>query len=164
MSLMCDVLLDDSRWSHRFDVEALVTKAVQEAVEVTKPEVHAAAEVSFTFADDARVRELNLKWRDKDAPTNVLSFPASQATDLTMAPLLGDVILAYETIEREAADEGKPFAHHATHMIVHGFLHLIGYDHTSDAEASEMENFESEILGRLGIPDPWAGDEDEGKA
>jgi probable rRNA maturation factor len=164
MSLMCDVLLDDSRWSERLNLETLVNQAVQKAVEVTTPKLHPAAEVSFTFADDARIRELNLEWRDKDAPTNVLSFPASQAADLTKAPLLGDIILAYETIEREAAEEGKPFAHHATHMIVHGFLHLIGYDHMNDAEAAEMENFESEILGRLGIPDPWAGDEDEGKA
>jgi probable rRNA maturation factor len=158
MSVVCDVLLDDPRWRERLDVEALVNAAVQKAIEVTGVALHEAAEASFTFADDDRVQQLNEQWRQKAAPTNVLSFSASNGVALDKAPLLGDVVLAYETIEREAADEGKPFSHHTAHMIVHGFLHLIGYDHQSDTEAAAMEGIESTVLLGLGIPDPWADD------
>lgn len=164
MSLTCDILLDDPRWRDRLDAEELVNKVVLKIIEVTNTTLYAQAEASFMFSDDNRIRKLNAEWRKKDAPTNVLSFPASHGDDLSEAPLLGDVVLAYETIDREAADEGKPFSHHAAHMIAHGFLHLIGFDHESDVDAIEMENVESRILMDLGMPDPWAGDDEAKEA
>lgn len=119
-------------------------------------------ELSFVLADDAAVRVLNRDWRGKDAPTNVLSFAALDDEDAPVvdgAPLLlGDVILAYETCAAEARDQGKPLADHFSHLIVHGTLHLLGYDHMDEDEAAEMEGLETTLLAALGIPDPY-GDE-----
>jgi probable rRNA maturation factor len=113
-------------------------------------------ELSVLFTDDAGIAELNGQWRDKPKPTNVLSFPAFDvAPGETLPPVLGDIVLAYETISREANLEGKPFDHHLTHLVVHGLLHLIGYDHESDMEAEEMEACETRILARLDIADPY---------
>jgi probable rRNA maturation factor len=115
------------------------------------------AEVSLLFADDARIAELNSAWRGKEGPTNVLSFPAGFASDSgDGAMVLGDIALACETVRREAAIENKPFDHHLSHLIVHGFLHLCGYDHLNDEEAEEMEDLEIGALSRLDIPDPYA--------
>jgi probable rRNA maturation factor len=113
------------------------------------------AEVSVMLSDDARVREVNRAWRKMDKPTNVLSFPAAEADKISSSPFLGDVILAFETVEREAADEDKPFADHVAHLMVHGFLHLIGYDHETDQEAERMEALETRALAELGIADPY---------
>lgn len=113
------------------------------------------AEVSVLFADDALVRDLNARWRGQDKPTNVLSFPA--APENAPGPrMLGDIVLAYETVAREAHEAGKPLDHHAAHLLVHGFLHLLGYDHETDAEAAIMEAREVRILQTLDIPDPYA--------
>ena len=158
MSVVCDILFEDSRWGERVDAEKLVHEVVAKVIEVTRRDVHPDAEASFIFANDERIKSLNAQWRNKDAPTNVLSFPTSVGSELHKAPLLGDVILAYETIERESIDEEKPFAHHAAHMMVHGFLHLVGFDHQNDTEAAAMELIESEVLLKLGLPDPWADD------
>jgi probable rRNA maturation factor len=114
-------------------------------------------EISLLFADDARVQPLNRDWRAMDKPTNVLSFPSvglKPGSDLP--PVLGDIVLAYETVAREAADEGKPFDHHVSHLLIHGFLHLLGYDHQTEAEALDMEAIETRILASLAIPDPYA--------
>jgi probable rRNA maturation factor len=120
-------------------------------------------EVSLLLADDAAVRALNAAWRGQDRPTNVLSFPGLevQAGALTGALpagplLLGDVALALETVRREALEQGKPLADHTTHLIVHGVLHLLGYDHGEPAEALVMEDLERAILAGLGIGDPYA--------
>ncbi|KIZ39760.1 rRNA maturation RNase YbeY, partial [Rhodopseudomonas palustris] len=103
---------------------------------------------------------LNANWRGIDKPTNVLSFPALQppgGIEPDDAPrMLGDIAIAYETVRREADDEGKPFVNHLSHLAVHGFLHLVGYDHESEAEAEAMEDVERQILAGLGIPDPYA--------
>ena len=107
--------------------------------------------LSVLLADDEAVRELNREWRRKDQPTNVLSFPAPA----TAAPHLGDVALAYETCAREAAEQGKALADHLTHLVAHGVLHLLGWDHQTDAEADQMEALERDILARLGVPDPY---------
>jgi len=105
------------------------------------------------LTDDSAIRVLNRKWRGIDAPTNVLSFPAEIPPG---APaLLGDIVLAYETVAREARRDGKPFAHHVAHLAVHGFLHLCGYDHERDSDAGIMEQLERTILRRLDIPDPY---------
>lgn len=113
-------------------------------------------EVGVLLADDARVRGLNRGWRGKDAPTNVLAFPAEgHAPPGGAAPaLLGDVVVALETARGEAEAEGKPLADHLAHLLVHGTLHLLGFDHGADAEADAMEAREAEILAGLGVADP----------
>ena len=115
----------------------------------------AEPEVSLVFADDARIRGLNRQYRGKDRPTNVLSFPAASLGSGRLGPPLGDIVLARETIAAEATAEGLDFADHLTHLIIHGFLHLVGYDHETDDEAAVMEQLETAILGRLGIADPY---------
>jgi probable rRNA maturation factor len=107
------------------------------------------------LADDARIRELNRRWRGQDKPTNVLSFPAPEGPP-DDARFLGDIVLAFETVEQEARAEGKPLEHHLAHLAVHGALHLLGYDHERDSDADAMEQRERLILARLGIPDPYA--------
>ena len=104
------------------------------------------------LTDDATVRDLNARFRAKDTPTNVLSFPAPPNPDNH----LGDIALAYETCAAEALAQHKPLAHHLQHLVAHGVLHLIGYDHQTDAEADAMEALERRILGGLGVPDPYA--------
>ncbi len=114
-------------------------------------------EICLVFTNDAEVRGLNKSWRGKDGPTNVLSFPAPPERSETGPddPVLGDVVFARETIAREAQDQGKPFRNHVSHLIVHGVLHLLGYDHQSGHEAGQMEDLERKILARLDIADPW---------
>ena len=114
-----------------------------------------AAELSIVLGDDAMMRALNRRWRGQDAPTNVLSFPALGAVPLGAPRLLGDVVLAFETVTAEAEAQGKPLADHLRHLIVHGVLHLIGFDHAVAAEAERMEALEASVLARLGIPDPY---------
>jgi len=133
--------------------EETVARAIAEATRDLPHEI-AGAELSIVLTDDDAIRKINAQWRGKDAPTNVLSFPAAPVQG---APrLLGDIVIAFETTTREAKDEGKPFAHHLSHLAVHGFLHLLGYDHESDAQADDMERLERDILARLGVPDPYA--------
>ena len=105
------------------------------------------------------MRALNARWRGLDQPTNVLSFPAAAPAGIAKARLLGDVVLAFETMAREAADEGKPLADHYRHLVAHGFLHLLGFDHDSEADAERMEAIETRILARLGVADPYRVDE-----
>jgi len=109
------------------------------------------------LSDDSAVQALNRDWRGKNAPTNVLSFPAAAPGKARAAsPYIGDIVIAYRTVEREAVAEGKPFNHHLAHLTVHGFLHLLGYDHENDRDAKKMELLERKILKRLAIPDPYA--------
>lgn len=127
----------------------------------------ALLEISLVLADNAFIRELNRDYRGKDTPTNVLSFPALDARDIkrlrqpaatSAAPRdlpLGDIVLALETVESEAEAAGKSIKDHYYHLIVHGLLHLIGYDHIEDAEAAEMERLETAILASMGIIDPY---------
>jgi probable rRNA maturation factor len=115
------------------------------------------SEVSLLFADDETIRGINAEWRGKDKPTNVLSFPAFPLRPgMAPKPLLGDIVLAFETVAREAQAEGKPFSNHLSHLIAHGLLHLFGHDHETDDEAEVMEQLERRILARLAIPDPYA--------
>jgi len=110
-------------------------------------------ELSVTLADDAAVHALNRRWRGRDAPTNVLSFASGER------PLLGDVVLAYETVAREAAEQGKSLADHLAHLVTHGVLHLLGFDHEVEHEAEAMEALERRVLAGIGIADPYR-DED----
>ncbi|MCD2174502.1 rRNA maturation RNase YbeY [Rhizobium sp. C4] len=117
-------------------------------------------ELSLLFTNDASIREINAEWREQDKPTNVLSFPAYPLEPGGMpGPMLGDIIFAYETVAREAAELEKPFEAHLSHLLVHGFLHLFGYDHMNDEEATIMEGLETRILLGLGLSDPYAGTE-----
>lgn len=117
------------------------------------------ADLVVLFADDDELQRLNREWRAIDKPTNVLSFPAGEDVGadagITMPMMLGDIALAYETILREAGDQGKTLENHAAHMIVHGVLHLMGLDHVDDEEAEQMEAAERRALARLGIEDPY---------
>jgi probable rRNA maturation factor len=115
-----------------------------------------APELSILFTDDAAIRELNREWRGKDRATNVLSFPAGPlAPGAAPGPLLGDLALSAETIAAEARAMGIEFEAHLAHLLVHGFLHLLGYDHLEEAEAEEMEGLETRILATLGLSDPY---------
>jgi probable rRNA maturation factor len=113
-------------------------------------------ELSLCLADDAQMRALNLRWRGIDKPTNVLSFPPATPGHFRDAPTLGDIALAYETLARESNELGAPLADHYRHLLAHGFLHLIGYDHETDEEAERMEALETRIMARLGAADPYA--------
>jgi probable rRNA maturation factor len=144
------------------DWEALAERAVQAAGEAEPPLANARLIVSLLFTSDAEVHVLNREWRDRDKPTNVLSFPMLERAELgELAPdgppvMLGDIALAYETCAREAGEKSIALEHHAAHLIVHGLLHLAGHDHVdSEAQAEEMEALETAILAKLGIADPY---------
>jgi probable rRNA maturation factor len=112
--------------------------------------------LTVALADDATLRTLNHRYRGKDTPTNVLSFPTPAKAGAAAAGYKGDVVIAEETVLAEAADAGRPPLHHMTHLVVHGVLHLLGYDHETDADAARMEVLETEILAGLAISDPYA--------
>ncbi len=114
-------------------------------------------EVSVLFTDDAHIAALNQRWRDKSGPTNVLSFPtAGRQSHPEEAAQLGDIVLGFETVTKEAAEAGLTLADHITHLLVHGLLHLLGYDHEEEQAAEAMEALETEILATLGIANPYA--------
>jgi probable rRNA maturation factor len=146
-----DIAVESSRWAAFPAIEA----AVRHAIEAALAETDADAEVSVMLADDAKIRELNRVWLGKDKPTNVLSFPAPDAQQ-GAARFLGDIVLAFETVEREAAEESKSLEHHAAHLVVHGALHLLGYDHEVYSDGDRMEDRVRVVLARLGIADPYA--------
>lgn len=120
----------------------------------------ADSEMTIRLVDETEGRELNLTYRHKDYATNVLSFPADVPDDLLDIPLLGDLVICVPVVEREAAEQGKALDAHWAHLVMHGCLHLLGYDHIDDDEAEEMEALERELLAQLGHPDPYAADED----
>jgi len=154
-----EVLVVADCWQAEAGAEAVIQRAVAAAAEIVDADV-GEAELAVMLTDDAGIRTLNLNWRGIDKPTNVLSFPALPPTGAggpDDAPrMLGDIAIAYQTTRKEADDEQKPFDHHLSHLAVHGFLHLIGYDHEKDDDAEAMEGLETEILAQLGIPDPYA--------
>ncbi len=143
------------------DAPAVVERAARAAL--AGAQASGCLEVSFLLANDARVRRLNRDFRGQDRPTNVLSFPAEDRALMTApdesgtgARLLGDVVLAFETLEREAAAQSKPLSDHLSHLTVHGVLHLLGHDHGAAPEADRMERLEAAVLAGLGIADPYA--------
>lgn len=157
------VSVEDDGWGDEAllqDVGSRVLGAAADflAREQGQPFPEKPPEVSLVFTDDASIREINAEWRQQDKPTNVLSFPAFPVTPGEKpGPMLGDIVIARETVEREAVDLGKSFEEHLTHLLVHGFLHLLGYDHMETEEAEEMEALETRILASLGLSDPYAG-------
>ena len=144
-----DIVVESPLWRDEPDAADVIRHAIGAAAEMT--DAGADRELAVMLCDDAAMRDLNDRWRGRPEPTNVLSFPAVAGTGT-----LGDIAIAYETTAREANAEGKPFGEHLAHLAVHGFLHLLGYDHESDAEAAAMERLEVAILARLGITDPYA--------
>ena len=146
---MTDVETEDEAWTTaQPDAEALVLAAAEA---VLASEGADGEHVTVLLTDDEAVRELNARFRGKDQPTNVLSFPAPPNPEKH----LGDVALAYGVCVREAQAQGKPLAHHLQHLVAHGVLHLLGYDHMTEEEAEAMEGLERVVLAGLGIPDPY---------
>lgn len=181
--MLTDTQIEDERWAQA-GLEGLAETAARATLTHLgfDPELY---EISLLGCDDARIAVLNAEFRGKPAPTNVLSWPAQDlsAEEEGEAPYvpdatpqddpfafdededdydgdeegiaLGDIAIAYDTCAREAAETGKPFAHHVAHLVVHGTLHLLGYDHVRDKDATLMETIEVAVLGKLGVPDPY---------
>jgi probable rRNA maturation factor len=140
-----DIEIEDEAWSAALpNAEALALEAAEAAT--------AEGGLAILLTDDDTVADLNLRFRGKSGPTNVLSFPAPENRE----GHLGDIALAYGVCAREAAEQGKPLAHHLQHLVAHGVLHLVGYDHQTETEAAEMEALERRILAGLDVPDPYA--------
>ncbi len=157
------IAVEADGWPDEPELEAISGRVLEAAAaflasEEKQPFPPTPPEVSLVFSDDAQVQEINAEWRGQDKPTNVLSFPAFPlAPGGKPGPMLGDIVIARETVEREAADLDKSFDEHLTHLMVHGFLHLFGYDHMEAEEAERMESIETRILSSLGLSDPYAG-------
>ena len=154
--LTADIVITADCWQAEPGAEDIVQRAILAAAGAA-PGRADRAELAVMLTDDAGIRTLNHDWRGIDTPTNVLSFPAvALPRGGSPSRALGDIAIAYETTRREAERENKPFGDHLSHLAVHGFLHLIGYDHETDGDAETMEELERRILARLGIPDPYA--------
>jgi probable rRNA maturation factor len=165
-----EIMIGSPLWTDEPAIKTVLRRAIGEAASATASD----GELAIVLADDEAVRTLNRDWRRKDQSTNVLSFPAARAkahgrrssacaSKADKLPLrvpraphcLGDIIIAYETAAREAKAEQKPLRHHVAHLAVHGFLHLVGYDHQADAQAEAMEALEIAVLARIGVPNPY---------
>lgn len=160
MSVTIEIATESAAWERLPGAEAMVRRAVEAAL---RDEHIREGEIGIVLSDDARMQALNKSFRGTDKATNVLAFPAPKLQSDGPRPL-GDIVLAYETMAREAEAEGKTAEHHLMHLAVHGTLHLIGFDHIDDADAKVMEARERAILADLGIPDPYAQHEDAGAA
>ena len=149
-ALAVDVVVAGGGWQDAGKLTAIARRTVAQAAATLSTK---ATELAIVLTDDSAIRALNRHWRGVDAATNVLSFPTGRAGG--ERGLIGDIVLAYETVAAEARAEDKPFAHHLAHLAVHGFLHLLGYDHVRNKDAETMERVERDILQRLAIPDPY---------
>jgi probable rRNA maturation factor len=151
MTFTVDIEIEDEAWTRAEpEAEALVWRAAQAVLDAHE-DIEGQG-IVILLADDDSVQILNRDFRQKDYATNVLSFPSPPNPE----GQIGDIVLAFGVCAREAAEQGKPLAHHLQHLVAHGVLHLLGYDHQDDAEAQAMEAFEREILAGLDIPDPYA--------
>jgi probable rRNA maturation factor len=164
---LTDIVIEDLRWEEAglTDIAELAARNALDYLDIPT----AGYEVAILGCDDARIADLNAEFRDKPTPTNVLSWPAWDLAadedgtapdappppDPLMGEALGDIAISYDTCLREADDVGKPMAEHVAHLIVHGVLHLLGYDHVRDHDATLMEGLETRILGKMGIADPY---------
>ena len=155
VDMIIDCAVETEWWMAEDQLHEISVKAIEAACELLEQQPDPDCEVSLLFTDDGHVQQLNRDYRQQDKPTNVLSFAAQEGGGpVTM--ILGDIVLARQTIEREAQEQDKSREDHLTHLIVHGFLHLLGYDHETDHEAKTMEELETRILSTLGIADPYA--------
>ncbi|MGA3302183.1 MAG: rRNA maturation RNase YbeY [Methylovirgula sp.] len=151
--IVVEIAVESPLWETFGEAENLARQAVSAVLAHVAADIRPGAELSFLFCDDATIQELNRRWRGQDKPTNVLSFPSGAAVGEALS--LGDIVIAFETMAREATQEGKSLAAHFVHLTVHGLLHLLGYDHETDDEAEAMEETERQILADLGIDDPY---------
>lgn len=149
-----DLTVEAGEWEKLGDIEALARRAANAAIGAV-PGIKGELAVAVLLTDDAAMREINKDWREQDKPTNVLSFPAAAHPGMPGPRHIGDVVLAWETTEREALEEGKSIEAHASHLIVHGVLHCLGYDHETDEQAEEMEALEVSALSGIGYADPY---------
>lgn len=156
--LVLEVEVDPAAASLDPGIRDTITWAVKAADAVAGP---VRGVLGIIVDSDERIRSLNRLWRRIDKPTNVLSFTYPD-TGKGAPKQVGDIAISYETTAREAAEQGKPFAHHVAHLAVHGFLHVLGYDHESDEDADIMEGLERTILARVNVPDPYIARDAEG--
>jgi probable rRNA maturation factor len=161
-----DVCIEYEPWAALEDLEAIIGRSIKAACDYLSERDHfhvpVTSELALLFTSDEAMRTINKEWRDQDKPTNVLSFPALEpqgiedARSKTSHPVpLGDIVLAFETVEREASDELKTLDAHVSHLLIHGFLHLLGFDHMDEIDAEQMEAREVAILNLLGYPNPY---------
>jgi len=156
-----EIMIVADCWNAEAEAEAVIFRAIEAAASHVDADT-GDAELAIMLTDDAGIQTLNRNWRGLDKATNVLSFPAVQPPsghepdDVDAPRMLGDIAIAYQTTRREADEEEKTFENHLSHLAIHGFLHLVGYDHEKDGEAETMEALEREILATLGIADPYA--------
>ena len=168
-ALAVDILIESEAWRMLPEAEDIVRRAIALAATYLHPTLprepgrvgwgrHPNAELSVLLCDDKTIARLNAQWRGQQKPTNVLSFPAPPLQGAVPADKtpLGDIAIAYETLAHEAEENGKTVSDHLSHLVVHGFLHLLGYDHHMDDEAERMERMERDILARIGVADPYA--------
>lgn len=158
MTIQIDIIVAADDWGAVDDLDPLSRACIAASVAEASARLAEGCEVSLNFCDDAEIQALNARWRGKDAPTNVLSFPTPGPT--AKKALLGDIVIAFGTVAREAREQDKSLEDHLRHMIVHGFLHLLGYDHETREEAEEMEALERRIAATLGMNDPYAAAEE----
>jgi probable rRNA maturation factor len=159
-----DVLIESEAWQMLPDAEDLARHAIAAAAASSAALRRRNGELSVLLCDDETIAGLNGRWRGQEKPTNVLSFPAlplhgaelSGQVPLSDQVPLGDIAIACETLVREAGESGKTVSAHFSHLVVHGFLHLVGYDHETDDEAERMERLERDILAQIGVADPYA--------
>ena len=148
--------IDIQKQSPLWNAQPLAEETVRDAVTAAASTLSTAdSEVSIVLTDDSAMAVLNRDWRGIDKPTNVLSFPVPSHKGGDSPRLLGDIVIAYETLVRECGDQHRQFLHHLAHLTVHGFLHLVGYDHETDSQAEEMEGLESKIMMHMKMPDPY---------
>lgn len=150
------VALEDERWLKAIpELEQFCVQVVEQVLADVENVPAAPLEVACAFVSDSTIQTLNAQYRGKDAPTNVLSFASEDELLPGIPAVLGDVVLSFDTIVREALEQGKPLRDHTAHMMMHGLLHLLGFDHESDEDAEEMEAREVALLAELGIPNPY---------
>jgi probable rRNA maturation factor len=156
-----DIRMQSRRWREVADLKARIGAAIEAALILAPIKPSPGAELSLLLTDDKHIRIVNRDWRGFDKATNVLSFPAAPPERIASSPVIGDIVLAFETIVREAEVEKKSFGDHLSHLVIHGLLHLVGEDHETEEQAQRMEALETAALARLGIADPYAGSEPE---
>ncbi|HEV7325522.1 MAG TPA: rRNA maturation RNase YbeY [Bosea sp. (in: a-proteobacteria)] len=156
-----DIRIQSRRWREVGDLKPRINAAIEAALVLAPVKPSPGAELSLLLTDDKRIRIVNRDWRGLDKATNVLSFPAAPPERIAASPVVGDIVIAFETVVREAQAEEKSVGDHLSHLVIHGLLHLVGEDHETEEQAQRMEALETAALARLGIADPYAGSEPE---